>query len=68
MTGGIIVNVVAAAPPTLPQPMAPSDGESEVWISNEELPSPRQVVSKVRQSDNMEHVLDKGVWAMTGAT
>jgi len=41
-SGGIIENVVVVAPPTLPQPVAPSDGESEVRISDEELP-----VSKV---------------------
>src|SRR5882724_3571919 len=67
MTGGIIANVVVATPPTLPQPVAHSDGESEVRISEGELPSPREVISKVRWSDDVEHVLNKGVWATTGA-
>ena len=39
------------APPTLPQPAAPSDGESEVGTSDLELPSPQQVVPKVQQVD-----------------
>ena len=46
-TGGIVANMVVVAPPTLPQPMAHSDGESKVRISDEELPSPRHVISKV---------------------
>ena len=54
--------MVVAAPPTLPQPVAPSDGKSEVEISNGELP-----VSKVRQLDEVEHMLNKGLWAGTGA-
>ena len=43
--------------------MIPSDSESEVGVSNGELP-----VSKVRQSDEVEHTLDKGLWSGTGAT
>ena len=66
-TGGIVEQVVVAAPPTLSQPLVSSDGESEFGISDAELPSPQQVVSKVRQSDKVEHVLDKGVWVATGA-
>ena len=62
MSGGIIENVVVVAPPTLPQPVAPSHGESEVEISDRELP-----VSKVRQLDEVEHMLDKGLWVGTGA-
>jgi len=41
-SGGIVENVVVAAPPTLPQPVAPSHNESEGEISDRELP-----VSKV---------------------
>ena len=57
---------MVAAPPTLSQPLVSSDGESELGISDTELPSAQQVVSKVRQSDKVEHVLDKGVWVATG--
>src|SRR5882724_858743 len=55
-SGGIVENVVVAAPPTLPQPVAPNHGESEVEISDKELP-----VSKVRWSDKVEHMLNKGL-------
>ena len=41
-SGGIIENVVVVAPPTLPQPVAHSDGKSEAELSDGELP-----VSKV---------------------
>ena len=67
VSGGIVENVVAAAPPTLAQPVAPSDDESEVRISDEELPSPQQLISKVQWSDKVEHTLDKGLWVGTGA-
>jgi len=60
--------VVVAAPPTLPRPLVLNDGESKVGASNDKLPSPCRLVSKVRRSDNVEHVLNKGVWAGTGAT
>ena len=66
--GGIVEQVVVAPPLTLPQPSAPSGGESEVGVSNEELPLPQQLVLKVQQSDVVEHALDKGLWAGTGAT
>jgi len=66
-SGGIVENVVAVATPTLPQPVAPNNGKSKVEISNEELPSPQQLVSKVRWSEKVEHTLDKGLWAGTGA-
>jgi len=59
---------VVETPLTLPQPMAPSNGKSEVGASDAELPSPRQVIPKVCQVDNMEHTLDKGLWVGTGAT
>src|SRR5882724_7494675 len=65
---GIVEQVVVAPPPTLPQPSAPSDSESEVGVSDKELPSPQQLVPKVQQSDAVEHALDKGLWAGTGAT
>jgi len=64
--GGIVEQVVVAAPPTLSQPLVSSDGKSELGISDAELPSPQQVVSKVHQLDKVEHVLDKGVWVATG--
>src|SRR5882724_1634330 len=67
-SGGIVEQVVVVAPPTLPLPLGPNNGESEVRVSDEELPSPRRLVSKVRWSDNVEHILNKGVWAGTGAT
>ena len=44
---GIIKNMVVVAPPTLPQPLASSDSESKVGVSDKELPSPQQLVSKV---------------------
>ena len=65
--GGIVKQVVVAAPLTLPRPLAASDGESKVGVSNDKLPSPRWLISKVQCSDNVEHVLNKGVWAATGA-
>ena len=66
-SGGIIKLVVLAPPPTLPPLVAPSDGESEVGDSDAELPSPRQIVPKVCQADDMEHTLNKGLWVGTGA-
>src|SRR5882724_6215456 len=67
-SGGIVEQVVVAAPLMLPLPLGPNDGESKVGVSDEELPSPRWLVSKVQQLDDVEHVLNKGVWAGTGAT
>src|SRR5882724_3423563 len=55
------------APPTLPLPVAPSNGESEVGASDAELPSPLHIVPKVCQADDVEHTLDKGLWVGTGA-
>ena len=66
-SGGVVEQEVVAPPPTLPRPLAPSDGESEVGVSNTELPSPRQIVPKVCQADDIEHTLDKGLWVGTGA-
>ena len=44
---------------TLP---APSDGKSEVGGSDEELLTPKCLLSKIWWADNLEHVLDKGAW------
>jgi len=66
-SGGVVEQVVVAAPLTLPRPPASSDSKSEVRVSDEDLPSPWQLTSKVQQSDNVEHILDKGVWVVTGA-
>ena len=72
MSGGVAAPVVAAPlqnlPPTDPTLPAPSDGESEVGASNEELPTPKHLLSEVWLSDKVEHVLDKGAWAITLAT
>jgi len=65
-SGGLIKQVVVVPPPTIPQPSAPSNGESEVGASDAELPSPHQLIPKVRQVDDMEHTLDKGLWVGTG--
>jgi len=46
-SGGVIENMVVVAPPTLPKPLAPSNSESKVRVSDEELPSPQQLFSKV---------------------
>ena len=54
-------------PPTDPTLPAPSNGESEVSASDDELPTPKRLLSKVRWSDKVEHVLDKGAWATTPA-
>jgi len=67
-SGGVIKQVVVVPPLALPQPPAPSDGESEAGASGTELPSPCQIVPKVHQADDVEHTLDKGLWAGTGAT
>jgi len=66
-SGGVIDQVAVATLPTVPQPMAPSDGESEVRASNTKLPSPHQVIPKVCQVDNVKHTLEKGLWAGPGA-
>jgi len=58
----------SGAPPNSPSPLAPSDSKSEVGVSNTELPSPHQIVSKVCQVDDVEHTLNKGLWVGTGAT
>jgi len=54
-SGGVAAPVVMAPlqnlPPTNPTLPAPSDGESEVGASDEELPDPQRLLSKVRRSD-----------------
>ena len=49
-----------------------SDSESEVPGSEdtpqEELPTPCQLLPKMLQSDQVEHTIDKGVWAAMPAT
>ena len=67
-SGGVIEQVVLVPPLALPQPLAPSDGKSEAGASDTKLPSPRQIVPKVHQADDIEHTLDKGLWAGTGVT
>jgi len=54
-------------PPTDLTLPAPSDSESEVGASDEELPTPKCLLSKVQLSDEVKHVLDKGTWATTPA-
>ena len=71
-TGGITnsatANAVASDLPAPSKPQALSDGESEVGASNEALPLLRWIVPKVQLSDEVEHILDKGVWATMSAT
>src|SRR5882724_3238088 len=66
--GGIIEQVVVVPPLTLSQPLPPSDGKSEAGVSDEELPLPQQLIPKVQRLDEVEHTLDKGLWAGNGAT
>ena len=67
-SGGVVEQEVVAPPLTLPQPSAPSNSESEVGVSDTEFPSPRKIIPKVHQADDIEHTLDKGLWVGTGAT
>src|SRR5882724_6878825 len=67
-SGRVVEQEVVMSPLTLPLPSAPSDGKSEVGVSDTELPSPRQIILKVHQADDVEHTLDKGLWVGTGAT
>jgi len=71
MSGGIAKPVTAAPlwiiPPTDLTLPPPSDGESEVGASDEELPTPKCLLSKVWLLDKVEHMLDKGPWAATPA-
>ena len=64
----MVVVPLQTLPPTDPTLPVPSDGESEVGASDEELLTPKRLLSKVRLSDKVEHVLDKGAWATTPAT
>ena len=66
--GGVADPVTMEPPLTLTRPQDMSDCESKVRMSDHEEPlSLHLVVSKVRLSDEVEHVLDKGVWAATPA-
>src|SRR5882724_2090986 len=71
VSGGVAAPVVVAPlrnlPPTDLTLPAPSDSESEVGASDEELPTPRHLLSKVQLLDEVKHVLDKGAWATTPA-
>ena len=61
-TGGIAALVsMATGAPTPPDHA--SDGESKVGVSDVELPTPQKLLSKVQRADEVEHVLDKGLWA-----
>jgi|SRR5882724_8151725 len=66
-TGGVAAPETAAPlgiiPLTNSMPPVPSIGESEVGGSDVELPMPKQLLSKVQQADDVEHVLNKGAWA-----
>ena len=64
----MVVAPLRNLPPTDPTLPVPSDGESEVDALDEELLTPKWLLSKVWWSDKVEHVLDKGAWAMTPAT
>jgi len=67
-TGGITDPMTLGPSSTLARPQDTSDSKSEVGMSDhEDLPSLKQVVSKVHLSDEVEHVLDKGLWATTPA-
>jgi len=63
-----VEQVVVAAPPTLPRPLVLNDGESKVGPPMINFLLLAGSFPKVRRSDNVEHVLNKGVWAGTGAT
>jgi len=71
MTGGVAAPVptvplwIPLTTPTLP---IPSNVESEVSTSEEELLTLKCLLPKVWLSDEVEHVLDKGQWAVTPAT
>ena len=65
-TGGVAASETMVTDGPTP-PNNASDGKSEVGMSDEELPTPQKVFSKVWQVDDVEHVLDKGVWAATPA-
>ena len=72
VTGGVAVHATVALPGIDPllhtQPLILSNGESEVGGSDMELLMPKQLLSKVRRADDIEHVLNKGTWATMPAT
>jgi len=65
-TGGVAAPATEAplqmVPPTNLTLPAPSNGKSEVSVSDKELLTPKCLLSKVQQVDDIEHVLDKGAW------
>ena len=71
MTGEVATSATVGTNMPAPTTNA-SDGESEVPGSEdspqEELLTPHPLFPKVLQSDQVEHALDKGVWATTPAT
>ena len=71
ITGGAVapatVEPMKIVPLSNSQPLAMSNGESEVSASNKDLPTPQRVLSKVWRVDDIEHVLDKGAWETTPA-
>ena len=68
MTGGAVLGTMVPMTPTIPRPLGTSNSESKVSVSNGELPSPRQAMSKVWLANDVKHTLDKGVWEATPAT
>jgi len=67
-TGGIATPMTIGPPPTLARLLDVSNGESKVGTSNhEDLPSQKQLMSKVQLLDKVEHILDQGLWAATPA-
>ena len=72
MTGGVAAPATAAPlkiiPLTTLMPPAPSDGKSEVGGSNTEFLMPKQLLSKVQQANDVEHMLNKGAWAAMPVT
>jgi len=71
MTGGPATPMTVVTDMRAPTAQA-SDGESEaqgsVGSPDEELPTLRQLLPKVLQSDQVKHTLYKGAWATTPAT
>ena len=66
-TGGMAASVPMATGVTAP-PNHASDGESKFGMSDVELLTPQNLLSKVRRADKVEHMLNKGLWAVTPAT
>jgi len=64
ITEPVTIEPTVTTPPNNTRSQPASDGESEVEASDKELLSPCQLVSKVRQLDQVEHTFDKGAWAV----